>query len=261
VKRRANLIRFATRLGLASALAVAGCRGAGAALGSIGGSPVAKANDLFGALALRFGEADRDSRFAAIRPQLVRHALSPSRIYADTTIWTSLAADTRTVSIAGASTDGRYVLAARAEAARLRGRYGTSSVYAYGSSAGGTLAALLAGEGLVAAAAAKAPISDLLAWEWPLGVYGPDYFEQIGMTPEAMRRLSPLRRRAISPLLILHGRRDRIVPPAMSRVYAVKFTRVRLWVVQGGHHTERSMPQLLNRAFDWLIRPAAAPGA
>ena len=113
MKRRATLIRFAAGLGLASAFAVAGCRGAGAALGSIGGSPVAKANDLFGALALRFGEADRDSRFAAIRPQLVRHALSPSRIYADTTIWTSHTAGSRTVSIAGASTDGRYVLAAR----------------------------------------------------------------------------------------------------------------------------------------------------
>ncbi len=153
------------------------------------------------------------------------------------------------------------VLAARDEAARLRAKYGRASVYAYGTSAGGTLAALLAGDGLVAAAVAKAPISDLLAWQWPLGAYGPDYFEQVGMTPEAMRRLSPLRRRAISPLLILHGRRDRIVPPAMSRVYAVKFTRVRLWVVQGGHHTERSMPQLLNRAFHRLTRLATAPGA
>ena len=69
--------------------------------------------------------------------------------------------------------------AARAEAARLRARYGTA-VYAYGSSAGGTLAALLAGDGLVSAAVAKAPVSDLLGWEWPLSTYGPDYYEQIG---------------------------------------------------------------------------------
>ncbi len=148
--------------------------------------------------------------------------------------------------------------AARAEAVRLRARYG-SSVYAYGSSAGGTLAALLAGDGLVSAAVAKAPVSDLLDWEWPLGTYGPDYFERIGLsTPAARRRLSPLRRRARRPLLILQGRRDRVVPPAMNKKYAVKFKRGYLWVVQGGHHTERIRPELLSRAFDWLARVATA---
>lgn len=148
--------------------------------------------------------------------------------------------------------------AARAEAVRLRARYGVA-VYAYGSSAGGTLAALLAGDGLVSAAVAKAPVSDLLDWEWPLGAYGSDYFERIGLSaPAARRRLSPLRRRAREPLLILQGRRDRVVPVAMNREYAVKFKRVYLWVVQGGHHTERIRPELLSRAFDWLARVATA---
>lgn len=148
--------------------------------------------------------------------------------------------------------------AARTEAVRLRARYG-SAVYAYGSSAGGTLSALLAGDGLVSAAVAKAPVSDLVEWEWPLGAYGPDYFERIGLSaPAARRRLSPLRRRARHPLLILQGRRDRVVPLAMSRKYAVKFKRVYLWVVQGGHHTERIRPELLSRAFDWLARVATA---
>jgi pimeloyl-ACP methyl ester carboxylesterase len=147
---------------------------------------------------------------------------------------------------------------ARAEAARLRARYG-SAVYAYGSSAGGTLAALLAGDGLVSAAVSKAPVSDLLDWEWPLGAYGPDYFERIGLpAPAARRRLSPLRRRAREPFLILQGRRDQVVPVAMNREYAVKFKRVYLWVVQGGHHTERIRPELLSRAFDWLARVATA---
>jgi pimeloyl-ACP methyl ester carboxylesterase len=147
--------------------------------------------------------------------------------------------------------------AARADAIRLRAKYG-SAVYAYGSSAGGTLAALLAGDGLVSAAVAKAPISDFLAWEWPLSAYGPDYFEQIGMPFAARHRLSPLRRRAPRPLLVVQGRRDRIVPLAMNRAYSVKFKRVRLWVVQGGHHTERARPKLLSRAFDWLARAAGA---
>ena len=148
--------------------------------------------------------------------------------------------------------------AARALAIRLRATHG-NAVYAYGSSSGGTLAALLAGDGLVSAAVAKAPISDLLGWEWPLSVYGPDYFERIGLTATvARRRLSPLRRPARRPLLIFHGRRDQIVPLAMSREYALKFKRVHLWVVQGGHHTERIRPELLSRAFDWLARVASA---
>jgi len=145
--------------------------------------------------------------------------------------------------------------AARAEAARLRARYG-SAVYAYGSSAGGTLAALLAGEGQVSAAVAKAPPTDLLGWEWPLSAYGADYYEQIGLPPAARRRLSPLRRPARSPLLVLHGRRDRIVPVAMSRSFAAKFEQVHLWVVRGGHHAERARPELLSRAFRWLAHPS-----
>lgn len=147
--------------------------------------------------------------------------------------------------------------AARAEAIRLRAAYG-SAVYAYGSSAGGTLAALLAGDGLVSAAVAKAPPSDLLDWRWPLGAYGTDYYRQIGLSSEARRRLSPLRRPARRPLLLLHGRYDGIVPVAQSIAYAAKFKQVHLWVVAGGHHTERARPQLLARALEWLGRVATA---
>jgi pimeloyl-ACP methyl ester carboxylesterase len=145
--------------------------------------------------------------------------------------------------------------AARAEAIRLRTRYG-SAVYAYGTSAGGTLAALLAGDGLVSAAAAKAPPTDLLGWEWPLGAYGLDYYQQIGLTPAARRRLSPLRRPARRPLLLVHGRHDQVVSVAQSAAFAAKFAQVRLWVVRGGHHTERTRPELLIRALDWLARIA-----
>jgi fermentation-respiration switch protein FrsA (DUF1100 family) len=149
------------------------------------------------------------------------------------------------------------VLAARSEARRLGRRY-RGRVFAYGASAGGTLAALLASDGLVSAAVAKAPISDLVDWQWPLTAYGPDYYDSIGASTPDRYRLSPLRRPARRPLLIVHGRRDRIVPPGMSRRYAGKFKRVSLWVVQGGHHTERTRPELLGRAFQWLARSAGA---
>jgi pimeloyl-ACP methyl ester carboxylesterase len=149
------------------------------------------------------------------------------------------------------------VLAARAEARRLRHRYGVDRVYAYGTSAGGTLAALLSGDGLVSAAVAKAPVADLLGWEWPLGAYGPDYWERLGAGPATRRRLSPLRRPAARPLLVVQGRADRVVPAGMNEAYAAKFTRVRLWVVAGGHRTERARPRLLARAMRWLGRIAA----
>lgn len=147
------------------------------------------------------------------------------------------------------------VLAARAEARRLRQEFG-QDVYAYGSSAGGTLAALLAGDGLVSAAVAKAPVSDLVGWEWPLSAYGADYYQRIGVGPPARHRLSPLRRPAESPLLVYQGRGDGIVPLAMNEAFTAKFRRVHLWVVPGGHATERRRPRLLRRALGWLADTA-----
>lgn len=143
------------------------------------------------------------------------------------------------------------VRAARVAAGELKARYGPS-VYAYGSSAGGTLAALLAGNGLVAAAVAKAPPSDLVGWNWPLDAYGPDYYERIAAGPLARFRLSPLRRPASRPLLLVHGRNDRVVPIAQSQAFAAKFRRVHLWAVPGGHQTEQARPWVLEGAFGWL---------
>jgi acetyl esterase/lipase len=147
---------------------------------------------------------------------------------------------------------------ARAEAARLRDRFGAEDVFAYGSSAGGTLAALLSGDGLVAAAVAKAPASDLVGWSWPLATYGEDYYERIGLTTEARYRLSPLRRPARRPLLLLQGRLDEVVPLKMNEAFAAKFPEVRLWTIAGGHRAERTHPQVLVRALAWLRRGGAA---
>ncbi|MGE5409095.1 MAG: alpha/beta hydrolase family protein [Syntrophothermus sp.] len=148
------------------------------------------------------------------------------------------------------------VLRARAEARRLREKFGLDRVYAYGSSAGGTLATLLAGDGLVAAAVAKAPVSDLVGWQWPLERYGSGYYERIDLGEAARYRPSPLRRRQASPLLIFQGRADRVVPPAMNEAFAAKFPRVHLWMVSGGHTTDRAHPWLIGRAMRWLARTA-----
>jgi len=143
------------------------------------------------------------------------------------------------------------VRAARAEARRLRTRVG-EPVYAYGSSAGGALAAILAGDGLVSAAVAKAPPSDLVNWHWPVATFGVDYHQRVRANPRALYRLSPLRRRARRPLLVVHGARDGVVPPAMSEAFAGKFRRVHLWTVPGGHWTERLRPYVLARSMEWL---------
>jgi dipeptidyl aminopeptidase/acylaminoacyl peptidase len=157
------------------------------------------------------------------------------------------------------------VTAARLEARRLREQVGVSRVFAYGASAGGTLAAILAGEGDVAAAVAKAPISDLATWEWPLGRYGTSYYENIVASPQARLRLSPVNRPEQQPLLVVQGRRDDVVPAAMNEAFAAKFDRVHLWLVPGGHTTERAHPWILEGAMRWLaqiatreVRPAGA---
>lgn len=148
------------------------------------------------------------------------------------------------------------VLAARAAAKELREKVGVENVFAYGSSAGGTLAALLSGEGLVAAAVAKAPVSDLVTWEWPDTAYGPTYDEQVGLTLAAAYRLSPLRRPAESPLLVVQGRGDQVVPPAMNVAFAAKFTRVHLLSVPGGHTTDKLRPFVVKDGMSWLARTA-----
>ncbi len=148
------------------------------------------------------------------------------------------------------------VAAARLEARKLRQQVGINRVFVYGASAGGTLAAILAGEGDVAAAVAKAPVSDFDTWEWPLGRYGLNYYENIAAGPATRLRLSPLNRAEERPVLVIQGREDDVVPPAMNEAYAAKFGRVHLWLVPGGHTTERVRPWILEGAMRWLAQIA-----
>jgi pimeloyl-ACP methyl ester carboxylesterase len=144
----------------------------------------------------------------------------------------------------------------RAEARRLREKFGVDRVYAYGASAGGTLAALLSGNDLVSAAVAKAPVSDLVTWTWPLTQYGANYWENLGVDMAQRERLSPIRRAERAPLLLIQGRADNVVPPTMNQAFAAAYPRVKLWMVAGGHLTERARPFLVTRAMEWLGRIA-----
>ena len=145
----------------------------------------------------------------------------------------------------------------REEARRLREKFGLDRVYAYGSSAGGTLTALLCGQELVSAGVAKAPITDLATWEWPTGQYGPEYWTALGADQAKRERLSPALRPEQAPMLVIQGRADNVVPPSMNEAFAARFNRVKLWLVAGGHTTDRVRPFLITRAMDWLARIAA----
>ena len=145
----------------------------------------------------------------------------------------------------------------REEARRLREKFGLDRVYAYGASAGGTLVALLSGQNLVSAAVAKAPVSDLATWEWPTGRYGPEYWTALGADQATRERLSPALRPEEAPLLVIQGRADNVVPPSMNEAFAARFNRVKLWMVAGGHTTDRVRPFLITRAMHWLAGIAA----
>jgi pimeloyl-ACP methyl ester carboxylesterase len=147
---------------------------------------------------------------------------------------------------------------AGAEALSLSETYGADHVYAYGVSSGGTLATILAGAGLVSAAVAKAPVTDLPDWGWAKQHYGTNYEQQIGLSGAQARELSPMFQAASSPMLIFQGTSDRIVPPQMDEAYARKFPQqVRYWPVPGGHWTDRARPYLITRALEWLAQQAS----
>ncbi len=65
-------------------------------------------------------------------------------------------------------------------------------------------------------------------------------------------------RPAKEPLLLIHGIDDQVVPITQSEEFAAKFRRVHLWEVLGGHHAERSQPEVLQRALVWLAEVAEA---
>ncbi|HEY0776406.1 MAG TPA: hypothetical protein VGD56_00435 [Gemmatirosa sp.] len=75
-------------------------------------TPAARAatGDLFTSLAARFTNVDRAPRFDAARKKLSRYALSPSGVFDDATVWTSMAPDgTRALEVdAAAAPNGQY---------------------------------------------------------------------------------------------------------------------------------------------------------
>jgi fermentation-respiration switch protein FrsA (DUF1100 family) len=147
-----------------------------------------------------------------------------------------------------------------------RARRSKVPVFAFGLSAGGTLAEIAAVTGKVDAAVAVAAPADLLRWS-PGGPQAHQqwdspaaYWRDVGATRAQRRAASPLRQitKRAAPLLLFHSTQDEVVPFAQSRALANKLRRVRrapLRRLKGKHLQSQGYKR---PAFRWLasrVRP------
>ena len=99
----------------ASSLAIASCRGVPNALGPDRPAARTNADALFDGLAARFDNVQRAPKFYQARSKLGRYALSPSGVYGDTSVWTSVGTDsTRTLTLSGTHAETGYLFTPRA---------------------------------------------------------------------------------------------------------------------------------------------------
>ncbi|MDF1504158.1 hypothetical protein [Roseisolibacter sp. H3M3-2] len=96
----------------AAALAGTGCDGAARAFGPAAAAARTHVDDFFGGLAVRFVNVQRNPKFTTARGKLARHALSPSRLWGDSAVWTSQGGDARTLELDGSSDGQRYLFRA-----------------------------------------------------------------------------------------------------------------------------------------------------
>lgn len=107
-------------------MGMAGCREALRGLGPSGTALERNADQLFGAMVVRYTSVVRDPKYELARNSLNRSALVPSRVFDDSTIWTNMPSPVlRALLVQGATDDGHYVLAATPNVKRP-GRLGES---------------------------------------------------------------------------------------------------------------------------------------
>ena len=100
--------------GVAVLLVSAACRDVGPAFGPTIPAARANADGLFGGIAQRFTNVQRNAKFTVARGKLGKNALTPSAIYNDTSVWTAMGNDgTRTVTVEGGFLNNRYFFAAK----------------------------------------------------------------------------------------------------------------------------------------------------
>jgi acetyl esterase/lipase len=140
--------------------------------------------------------------------------------------------------------------AARSTAAAARSK--RLPVYAFGYSAGGNLAAMLAVQGNVTAAVDIAGPVNMVDWLMAQERANPMYPTCLGLASiHARRRASPYFRynaRLAHPLLLMHSRADEVVPYAESRALARR-GGYRLMTLRGKHLADQTARR---RGLQWL---------
>jgi acetyl esterase/lipase len=126
-------------------------------------------------------------------------------------------------------------------------------VFAYGESAGGNIAEMLAVRDRIAGSVAVAAPSDLLTW----ATENREYWRLLGMTRRERRDASPLHRIGPRPrpLLMLHSPADEVVPIDQSRRLAETLSAARLIRLSGGHLAD---PDAMRIGLRWLRRRTEA---
>lgn len=103
---------IATLLAVAGSTALSGCSDSPAAFGPNAATARHHAEELFLGFQERFTRVERSPAFANARVKLGRAALIPSRVYDDSSVWSSLAPDsTRTLTVGGHYTGDHYIFA------------------------------------------------------------------------------------------------------------------------------------------------------
>jgi hypothetical protein len=98
----------------AALILISACRDVGPAFGPTIPAARANAEQIFGGIAQRFTNVERNPKFRIARGKLGRNALTPSVIYNDTSVWTAMAGDnTRTVTVEGEFGNNKYIFAAK----------------------------------------------------------------------------------------------------------------------------------------------------
>jgi hypothetical protein len=105
--------RLAATLILLSA-ATSACRDVGPAFGPTIPAARSNAEQLFGGIAQRFTNVERNPKFRLARGKLGKNALTPSKIFNDTSVWTAMGSDnSRTVTVEGEFANNKYLFNAK----------------------------------------------------------------------------------------------------------------------------------------------------
>ena len=94
--------------------ATSACRDVGPAFGPTIPAARSNAEQLFGGIAQRFTNVERNPKFRLARGKLGKNALTPSKIFNDTSVWTAMGSDnSRTVTVEGEFANNKYLFNAK----------------------------------------------------------------------------------------------------------------------------------------------------